>query len=647
MKALSTRSINFAHKAIYLLNCTIHTNFREVLSHVPEDMLICIDNMVHQRYGSVLEKRVCERITAENPWTFRQLIGQLRAGKPVLVALDTNQATFQAVSRHAFATGIPIIPIYGHERPIRIADPLPLTDARTTLDELQRFLLMSYLGRPDDGEVNLFNELLDAARYYGEDRVICKDISGEVTYKQLLLNTYVLSQRLKSLACIRSRVGVMLPNSIGNAVTLFALFRNGCTPVMLNYSAGVQTILDACETADIKTILTSKEFIKKGQLDHVEQALTARYRVIYLEDVRKTISLAQKASGYLAFRRRARVRSTNNEVILFTSGSEYKPRGVVLSHDNIFANVQQTRSVIDFGTSDRMLNAMPMFHSFGLTAGALLPLVAGIQTYLYPSPLHYKRIPELVGEQQSTILFGTSSFLEKYGQNALPEHFASLRYAVVGAERLKPEVDSFWRSKFGIQIMQGYGATETSPIMCLDTPINHKDGTVGRFLPGMSHRLIPVEGITQGGRLQVQGPNVMKGYLQYGTGYVAQEGWYDTGDVVWVDEDGFVTIIGRLKRFAKISGEMVSLNLVEQLAAKAYGSTEFAAINLPDKARGERIVLVTTLSDIDLGQIRELVDSLGYSKLHVPSEVRRIDEFPLLGSGKTDYVALNAMYSKN
>jgi acyl-[acyl-carrier-protein]-phospholipid O-acyltransferase/long-chain-fatty-acid--[acyl-carrier-protein] ligase len=218
---------------------------------------------------------------------------------------------------------------------------------------------------------------------------------------------------------------------------------------------------------------------------------------------------------------------------------------------------------------------------------------------------------------------------------------------VVGAERLKPEVDSFWRSKFGIQIMQGYGATETSPIMCLDTPINHKDGTVGRFLPGMSHRLIPVEGITQGGRLQVQGPNVMKGYLQYGTGYVAQEGWYDTGDVVWVDEDGFVTIIGRLKRFAKISGEMVSLNLVEQLAAKAYGSTEFAAINLPDKARGERIVLVTTLSDIDLGQIRELVDSLGYSKLHVPSEVRRIDEFPLLGSGKTDYVALNAMYSKN
>lgn len=646
MKALSNSNLRFDRRAIYLLNCTIHTNFRSVLSHVPNDALVCVDDMVYHRYGALLGGHACERITAANPWTFRGLISKLKRDKPVLVALDTNQATFQAVSKYAFQMNIDIIPVYGHEQPVRLGDPLPLTDTKTTLDELQRFLLHSYLGRCEVGEVNLFNELIYAAKYYGEDRVICKDMAGQVTYKDILLNTYVLSRRLRAaIPSEERRIGVMLPNSIGHVVTLFALFYNGHSPVMLNYSAGVQTILDACETADVRTILTSKEFIQKGQLENVADALSANYRLIYLEDIRRTISLTHKLQGLVAFRRRKRVHYHNNEVVLFTSGSEYRPRGVVLSHENIYSNVQQTRSVIDFGTTDRMLNAMPMFHSFGLTAGALLPLMAGIQTYLYPSPLHYKRIPELAGEEQSTILFGTSSFLEKYGQNATPEHFASLRYAVVGAERLKPEVEAFWKEKFGLQIMQGYGATETSPIMCLDTPINHGEGTVGRFFPGMSHRLVPVEGISRGGRLQIQGPNLMKGYLEYGKGYVRQEGWYDTGDVVSIDEDGFVTIIGRLKRFAKISGEMVSLNLVEQVAARAFGSTDFAAINVPDRVRGERIILVTTLTDVSLIPIRQTVEAMGYSKLHIPNEIVKIEEFPLLGSGKTDYVSLNAMFA--
>src|SRR5579875_236193 len=474
MKALSDVPFRTERCAIYLLNVTIHTDFRRVLEAVPRDVLICVNEMVQARYGEFLRNRGAVCIYAAKPRSFAPLIRSLQDGKPVFVALDTDQATFQAVASYAFRRQVPLIPVYGYTRLPRMGEALPLTDARKTLDELQKFLLVSYLGRRDDAEVNLFDELVRSARYYGEERVICKDISGKATYREILLNSYVLGTTFRRMFAGTERVGVLLPNSIGQVVVLFALFYAGITPVMLNYSSGIQTILDACETADLRTVLTSREFIQKGQLQDVEAALSVRLSVHEMEDVRKRISVFEKVQGLLAWKRRARASKGLRELVLFTSGSEYKPRGVVLSHENIYANVQQTRSVIDFGTQDRMLNAMPMFHSFGLTAGALLPLLAGIQPYLYPSPLHYKRIPELAGEERSTILFGTSSFLEKYGQHATPEQFASLRYAVVGAERLKPEVERAWLQKFQLQIMQGYGATETSPILCLDTPINHR-----------------------------------------------------------------------------------------------------------------------------------------------------------------------------
>ncbi|EJY55413.1 AMP-dependent synthetase and ligase [Alicyclobacillus hesperidum URH17-3-68] len=643
MKALSDMPFRTERCAIYLLNVTIHTDFRRVLEAVPQDVLICVNEMVQARYREFLRNRGTVLIHAAEPRSFAPLIRNLKDGKPVFVALDTDQATFQAVASYAFRRQVPLIPVYGHTRLPSMGEALPLTDARKTLDELQEFLLMSYLGRRDDTEVNLFDELVRSARYYGEERVICKDISGKATYREILLNSYVLGTTFRRMFARTERVGVLLPNSIGQVVVLFALFYAGITPVMLNYSSGIQTILDACETADLRTVLTSREFIQKGQLQDVEAALSVRLSVHEMEDVRNRISVFEKVQGLLAWKRGARASKGLRELVLFTSGSEYKPRGVVLSHENIYANVQQTRSVIDFGTQDRMLNAMPMFHSFGLTAGALLPLLAGIQTYLYPSPLHYKRIPELAGEERSTILFGTSSFLEKYGQNATPEQFSSLRYAVVGAERLKPEVERAWLQKFQLQIMQGYGATETSPILCLDTPINHRQGTVGRLLPGISYRLLAVDGIPEGGVLHVQGPNVMKGYLLHGQGYVEQSGWYDTGDVVTVDDDGFVTIIGRLKRFAKIAGEMVSLNLVEQLAARAYDSPDFAAVTVPDEVRGERILLITTVAGLTLAPMRKIVEESGYSRMHVPSELRTINEFPLLGSGKTDYVSLRSL----
>lgn len=616
-----------------------------MIRSLPEGVAIGANDTALLRYAKLLSGREVSVLRSEDIWSFRPIFRQLRLGRPIFIALDTAQAAFQVIARYAFRRRVGLIPVRTSKSGTTTMVPLETGDARVALEELQRYLFESYMGGPRSEPIHLFNELLAAAKFYGEHRVICKDISGQVTYKDTLLGAYVLSRKLRSsISRQDARIGVLLPNSIGHVVTLFALFYNGQSPVVLNFSAGVQTIVDACETADLGTILTSREFIVKGQLESVDEVLRKRYKVIYLEDVRSSISMFQKVSGVALYMRRKRAVSRRNEMVLFTSGSEYKPRGIVLSHANIFANVQQTRSVIDFETSHRILNSMPMFHSFGLTAGMFLPLLTGIQTYLYPSPLHYKRIPELVSEEKSTVLFGTSSFLERYGENATPEQFASLRYAIAGAERLKSEVEQYWLDKFHLQIRQGYGATETSPIMSLDTPVNHAPNTVGRLLPEMSYRLMPIEGIDHGGILQVKGPNVMEGYLAHGQGYIRQDGWYDTGDIVTVDEDRFVRIIGRLKRFAKIAGEMVSLNLIEQLASQVYRDASFAAINLPDPKRGERIVLTTTTEGLSLRPLRSLIDDLGYSRLYIPSELYHVDVFPLLGSGKIDYVALKSHF---
>lgn len=626
---------------IHLFNHTVHASFDTALKKIPNEQMVFVNRRIGQRYRQLLTDRSHFVIHSDTLPSFRPLLRQLQKGLDVYVCLDVDQAAFQRISQFAQRYQMDIEPII---TPVGMhpGDVIQVRHEADILPKIQEYLLLSYMSTRVEGEpIHLFNELLESATHYGYDRVICKDLNGQVTYRDILLNSYVLSQRLQVNLASSHRVGVFLPNSIGLLVTLLSLLYLDKTPVLLNYSAGVQTIADACDTADVTCVLTSREFIAKGQLDAAENVLKGRVKVFYMEQIRKSISLTDKVRGWIKFKRKAKARiSGNHAIVLFTSGSEYRPRGIVLSHANVFANVQQTRSIIDFGVEDRMLNAMPMFHSFGLMAGALLPLLSGIQTYLYPSPLHFKRIPELAHEEQSTILFGTSSFLEKYGQFAKADDFRTLRYAVVGAERLRPEVEVHWLKKFKLQIMQGYGATETSPIMCLDTPLNHKTGSVGRFLPGMTHQLIPVEGISEGGKLLVRGPNVMDGYLEYGRGYQKQEGWYDTGDIVTVDDDGFVTIVGRLKRFAKIAGEMVSLNVVEKIAQQCYGSTEFAAMSAPDDRRGERIVLFTTLPELALSDMQKVIDDDGYSKLHMPSDIRQIDEFPLLGSGKTDYVTL-------
>jgi acyl-[acyl-carrier-protein]-phospholipid O-acyltransferase/long-chain-fatty-acid--[acyl-carrier-protein] ligase len=487
-----------------------------------------------------------------------------------------------------------------------------------------------------ENNINLFNKLLDIANEADKHRIIIEDINQRVSYKELLLSSYVLGEKFKD----KIGVGVLLPSSIAHVATLFALFKNGITPSILNFSFGQQNLLDCCETAEIKEILTSREFVHKAKLDHLIAVLAQEIKIVYLEDVKATVTVGDKIHSFFNYLFKRRSAFKDGNLILFTSGSESKPKGVVLSHKNIYSNIQQAKSVIDVTDSDKFLNVLPMFHSFGLTAGTLLPVLSNIPVFLYPTPLHYRIIPELAYDKNCTILFGTSTFLKGYGKNAHPYDFYSLRYVFAGAEKLKEEVRELWIDKFGIRIYEGYGTTEASAILSLNTPLLNKKGSVGCLLPGIEYKLEPVEGIESGGNLLVKGANLMKGYLIHGEGFKPLRDWYTTGDIVEIDEQGFITIKSRLKRFAKISGEMISLNLIEELAAECFGTSDLATIAAADPSRGEKIILFVTEEVYSLKTLGAFIRSKNLSPLLMPSKLTLIDKIPLLGSGKTDYITL-------
>jgi len=304
---------------------------------------------------------------------------------------------------------------------------------------------------------------------------------------------------------------------------------------------------------------------------------------------------------------------------------------------------------VDFTPRDVVFSAMPVFHSFGLTGGLLLPLLSGVRTFLYPSPLHYRTVPELVYGLNATILFGTDTFLAGYARVADEYDFYSVRYVFAGAERVKADTRRVWFDKFGIRILEGYGTTETAPALAVNTPMRFKTGTVGRLLPGIEHRIDPVEGIADGGRLLVRGPNVMLGYLraeQPGVLEPPAGGWYDTGDIVEVDAEGFVTIKGRAKRFAKVAGEMVPLGAVEEFVAKVWPAATHAVVTVPDAKRGEQIVLVTDHQDANRGALATAARAAGLPELFVPRAVACVASVPVLGTGKIDYVNVGQLASQ-
>ncbi|MFZ1148116.1 MAG: acyl-[ACP]--phospholipid O-acyltransferase [Xanthobacteraceae bacterium] len=488
--------------------------------------------------------------------------------------------------------------------------------------------------------------LIDAAKHHGPGWVAIEDpVRGQMTYRRLLQAVAILGRKLMPYALEGHSMGIMLPTSNAAVATLFAVMSAGRVPALINFTAGAANVLAACRAAQLDTIVTSREFVEKGRLGNLVAQIQAELRIVYLEDIRQTVGAADKLRGFFGWKKPLVARKPDDwATILFTSGSEGSPKGVVLSHRNMLANVAQAAARIDFGREDKLFNVLPVFHSFGLTAGTVLPLVSGVPTYLYPSPLHYRTVPELVYWTCATALFGTDTFLNGYARVANQYDFRSLRYVLAGAEPVKEATRQIYLEKFGLRILEGYGVTECSPVMTLNTPMFNKFGSVGRLLPGMEAKLEKVEGVEEGGRLYVKGPNVMLGYLRAekpGVLEVPPEGWHDTGDIVTIDEQGFIAIKGRAKRFAKVGGEMVSLAAVEMLAAELWPNYITAVSSIPDPRKGERLIMLTNKHGATRSEFMAYARSKHASELMLPAEVVVLDKMPMLGSGKVDQLAID------
>tara|TARA_Y100000389_G_scaffold31944_1_gene27112 strand:+ start:3274 stop:5412 length:2139 start_codon:yes stop_codon:yes gene_type:complete len=519
-------------------------------------------------------------------------------------------------------------------------------------------IMTNMLFESSDYKKTLFESLLDAKSIHGGGHEIIVDIDRKpMTYNQLIVGSFALGNKISRNTKDGEYVGLMLPNMTSSIVTFFAFQAYNRVPAMLNFSTGSNNLVSACKTAKIKIVYTSKRFVDSGNLGHlIEEMEKNKVKIIYLEDVKKEIKITDKIVNLVrskvanrSFRKINKAKISDPAVILFTSGSEGAPKGVVLSHKNLQSNRFQLASRVDFSNRDVVFNVLPIFHSFGLTGGTLLPILSGIKTFFYPSPLHYRIVPELIYDVGATIMFGTNTFLSNYARFAHAYDFYSLRYVFAGAEKLDEETRRLWSEKFGVRIFEGYGATETSPALSTNTPMHNRPGTVGRLMPGIEHRLEDVPGIEDGKRLFVKGPNVMKGYLlldKPGKIIPTKDGWYDTGDIVDINEDGYISIKGRAKRFAKIGGEMVSLTAVETYLSKMWPDNMHAVIAVADKKKGEQLVLVTTKKDAGRSDISSFVKKNGISELSVPREIKIVDELPLLGTGKVDYVGVKELVTK-
>ena len=503
---------------------------------------------------------------------------------------------------------------------------------------------------PERSRRPLFDALLEAAQTYGPKKPILEDQErNPITYTDVIRASFALGRKIARMTGPGERVGVLLPTSAGAVVTFFALHAMGRVPVMLNFTAGIRNLRAAVRIAGVKRVLSSHRFVEQGKLHDVIDALEQNCRITYLEDVRASIGLTDRvyalAASLAPKRFRAATSPDDPAVVLFTSGSFGAPRGVVLSQANLLANVDQVAAHIDLDPDWVMFNPLPIFHCFGLTGGVLLPLLTGMKAFEYPSPLHVKIIPTLVRESSASILLATDTFVNQYARSAEPDDLSGLQFIVCGAEKVRDETHDLIIDRFGpIPVLEGYGATEASPVIAVNTPEDNRRGTVGGLLPGMDARLEPVEGIRRGARLLVRGPNVMAGYLnEVGGLEPPDDGWHDTGDVVEMTDDGWITILGRVKRFAKIGGEMVSLTAAETLAASLWPDARHAVIAQPDSRKGERLVLVTDQRDADVGKLVNHAQEVGASELAAPRKIVRVAEIPVLGSGKTDYVAIQRM----
>ncbi len=660
--------------------------------YLPEKPIFAIRTRVSDYWWVRPLRRLAKTYPVDtiNPMAIKDLIGELKRNKKIVIFPEGRRSTtgslmkiydgpgmiadksdsvilpvridgtqFAATSRakHIIKNGlfpkitITILP------PIKIeaSSELEGKQRRRFLKNELYNIMSSMMFESSEYKKPLFESLVNVANIYGRNLPIIKDSDNtSITYGQLISRSIFLGRVFAKYSGIRENVGIMLPTSCAAIISFYGLQAYNRVPAMINFTSGVGNIISACVVGNVKTIITSRAFILKAELTDTVAKLEKEFSVIYLEDIRSNIRFIEKIKLMLAeifpsfYYKKINNYSVNPDemaVILFTSGTEGSPKAVALSHTNILSNTYQMSSRVDFHTTDLVFNPLPIFHSFGLMAGCIMPISVGVKVFCYPSPLHYRIIPELVYDHDATIIIGTDTFFRGYAKYADPYDFYSIRYAFAGAERLNPDTRQIWFDKFGVKIFEGYGITETSPVVSVNTPMHCSFGSVGRLLPQIEYKILPVEGFVDAGRLCLKGPNIMLGYIHpQNPGIIDApkveglgEGWYDTGDIVSINEDGYITIKGRAKRFAKIAGEMVSLASVEDIAFKIDGESAHAAIHIPDDTKGEQIILFTESKIINKHHFIEQLSNLGISNLLVPKIIQYIDQIPVLSTGKTNY----------
>ena len=508
--------------------------------------------------------------------------------------------------------------------------------------------------------ISLFAQLMKAAKIHSKSGFLkrpkfIEDITRiPNSYKDIIIKSFVLGKYFQKQTMPGEPVALLLPNSIAALCSFFGLTAYERVPVMLNFSVGAQNMVSMCKTAMVKKVITSLKFVKTAKLESAVEVMKANgVEVVYLESLAKKISLLNKIGAYVRYKLKRvphKDGGSKKAAILFTSGSEGAPKAVVLSHANILSNIKQMSSIETINITDTVFNALPMFHRFGLTVGTLFPVLEGSKLFLYPSPLHYRVVAEIVYEIGATIMFGTDTFFRGYGKIAHPFDFHNVRFMFGGAEAIKPDTRNMWMERLGIRVMEAYGSTECSPVVCANNRIFNRFGSIGKLLPAIEHRIVPVDGIEKGGELVVKGPNVMLGYImpdKPGVLAPLEDGWYHTGDVVEIDEIGFVYIKDRIKRFAKIGGEMVSLNAVQEMVCKAYewmgAEFQYGVVAIPHESKGEQIVLVTNNKQVTQEVIHDYIKNNGLSELYLPRLILFKEQLPVFATGKMDNVSLKKL----
>ncbi len=486
----------------------------------------------------------------------------------------------------------------------------------------------------------------------------------ELTYGRALTAAVLLAGEVRRKADSQKMVGLLLPATVGGALANLGVSLAGKVPVNLNFTGGKESMMYAIAQCEIRTVITSKVFLAKAKLEAPEGS-------VYLEDIMAALTKSQKLRALVKARLApGRWLTPQGDpdslaTVIFSSGSTGVPKGIMLSHFNLSTNVDAVLQIFSLDQHDRIVGVLPLFHSFGFMATIWLPLFTGGGVVYHPNPTDAKVIGELTHKYKGTFLLSTPTFCGTYMRKCTREQFASLRFVVVGAEKLREPLRKEFEETFGIDLLEGYGMTEMSPVVAVNTPdfrdgkeiqIGTKHGTVGLPIPGVSVRIVDPEtlgGATQAplppgqeGLLLVKGPNRMIGYLNQPerTAQVFLDDWYVTGDMAKLDEDGFLAITDRISRFSKVGGEMVPHLLVEEMISKACGDSPCVVTGLPDERKGERLAVLYTDPTITPEELWRRLADTDLPKLWLPKleNIHRVEELPVLGTGKLDLRGVRA-----